>query len=705
MLYLSTLSPYNRAVLRMLEGLQSSDSAVRSLTQSWVRTAVAKGSGESTHKLLQPLIRILLESHTKRRHKMDELSSKKITLTRKDAERDMKYAKYYFESLGIENPYLPSSKDQYAEIVQYYTQAFDASQILYALSLLQLVVGVDPFNLISTIGNTIIDVSAYMGQGLHMHTQANDTGKIVTPEVELPDTPTSLPFPTLSSQKSLLEVILSVCVDLLCSDYHPSLKASPEEEIENLRVKICCAGLLSMLLDELLKILAKHGANSDDSSPSEFKVCSPNFVSALLTLCDIQKVALLLMGKSVEWWVELSSGGGGGGGSVSSSTGGGKNRMWSDLARLSQLGGGSGDPGVILKSFYVHLLQMVQCMIVLDTQFSQSLPIKTISSLQSTDLITVVSGVNISGTLPAISPGCATASQHFFRDFMLRVLSDFALSGFHNDLLHMLTGTTSNLLSQQLMELGPKVVKQLCSNIEGAVAVTLGPRNLQQYDSVTANLEKSSTHLCIAYFDSILSIVTWCLFGDIHLYPLKGKSVFGKSYFRLHHRSSNPFFDIIRVKQAEGPKECYSPMHKQPSAMAWLLGVFSSQKMALGTESVDGISGEAGLFSRVGVGSLAGQHMVMLLPAVYNAMTDVWVEFCFQSAIVARCASGADGGVFLGGVVSATESMESCLIREHQMVCEVRTLMVNKSLFCVRYVYSTLSDTINRSQWSGGRHI
>lgn len=670
----------------MLEGLQSSDSAVRSLTQSWVKATVSKGNNEDVHRLLQPLVRILLEADTKRKQRSEKLLSKKITLSRRDAERDKKYAKYYFESLGIENPYMPSSRDQYLEIMQDYTQVCDASQILYALSLLQLVVGVDPFTLISTIGNTVIDVSTYATGSMHAN-HTYDTGKGVAHGAESPDTPTSSSFPSLGSQKSLLEVVLSTCVDLLCSEYHPSLKASPEEESENLKIKICSAGLLSLLLSELLQILARHGTHSDDSpsscSPAEFKVYSPSFVSALLTLCDIQKVSLLLLGKSVEWWVDLSLGT-----SCSGSSDGGKSVAQSKVRNLPKLagagGGGGGESGsVILMSFCAHLLRVVQCLIVLDTQFSLSLPVQTHPppSQSTANLVTVVSGVTICGrTLPAVLPGGVTASQPFYASFLLGVLSEPRLFQFHDDLLHMFTSTVSNLLSQQLLDLAPKLIKQLCSNVEETLAEPaslrrrqgIGPMGGRGRGVSAEDLAGTNVHLCIVYMHSILTITSWCLFGECRPSILREESpslLGGKSSscFRLHHRSPNPFFDVVRVKQVEGSKENFSPMNKQPSAMTWLLGVFTAHKISSGGGESDGVSGEGGLFpSRVGVASQAGQHLMMLLPAAYNSMTGMW------ASIHPRWRSGLPGGGGGGGVVRGVESMESSLFRTQSMLFQVR---------------------------------
>lgn len=628
----------------MLEGLQSSDGAVRCLTQSWVRAAIAKGSGEGMHKLLQPLVKILLESDSKRKPKLEKLSSAKITLTREDAERDTKYAKYYFESLGIENPYTATTKEQYEEILLQYTQVFDASQILYALSLLQLMVSVDPSEFILAIGNTVIDVSVYTQQQgtphmqQHQYQHSADSAKSQD-DTTTPQTPVS--FTSMSTQKSLLEVVLSVCVDLLRSEYHPALlKFTASEQLENLRVKVSSASLLSTLLDELLKILAQHGDNSGGASPGDFKICSPNFVSALVTLCDIQKVALLLLGKSVEWWMELEPSPQKGSKDDGDSRRRSKRSVWRDLAQFCQSSDGVGEPSVELKSLYTQILRVAQCLVALDTQISQSLRIETTtptattpsSSSQASDLVTVVSGVHISSSpLPAVLPGCATASQPFFRNFLLLVLSDLSLSCFHDNLLHMFTSTISNLLNQQLTELAPKVVKQLCGNIG---------KNIDPGKKGQSAEGLVSSKLCVTYFDSILKTTTWCFFGDSISHSLKDdvQQSHRRSDFKLHHRSLNPFFDIIRVKQVDGAKESLTPTSKQPSTVAWLLGVFSAQKSTSGGADSESVSNS----DIVGTSSQAGQHITMLLPAVYNSMTDLWMEF---ESVKGHSASGGGGVV------------------------------------------------------------
>jgi hypothetical protein len=559
------------------------------------------------HLLLQPLVKILWESDTNRKHKFEKVaSSKKITLTRKEAEKDMRYARYYFKSLGIENPYLPSSENQHMKMIQHYTQVFDASQILYALNLLQLTLEVDPSNFVSVAGNSVIDVSMYT---------AAVAGALPHAEGESPSTPITPPFPNLSSHKSLLEVVLSLCVDLLRSEYHPSLKSSSLEQADNLHVKISSAKLLAKLLHELLKILDNHSSYSEDA-PAEFKVHSPNFVSALLTLCDVQKVCLLLLGKVVEWWEELRVG-------TNTSKTNVQDGVRSKVAELSQQRTSCSNLAPLLMAFYSHLLRVIQCLVAMDTQFSQSLPINSRPPPEPNNLVTVVSGVTVSSaTLPAITPNCATASQPFLREFLLQVLSNATLSCLHDNLLCMFTNTLPNLMSQQLTDLAPPVVKHLCVNIE--VLVTDGFGSSEAHHG--RNAASGCAQHCVMYFDSILRITMWCLFGNSqpHFHPDQQHPGAAVSHLSIYHRLPDPFYHILRVKQVESSKENFSPLNRQPSTMSWLLGVFTAQRS--NSES-DGGVGDISLFSRAGVNSQAGQHIIMLLPATYNSVTDIWTTF------------------------------------------------------------------------------
>ena len=78
-----------RAILRMLEGLQSQDAAVRHFVGSWVRHVVA--SKEDMAKLLQPLVRILSEAEALRQSEPNKcpFSPYEVRLTMEEAAKDL----------------------------------------------------------------------------------------------------------------------------------------------------------------------------------------------------------------------------------------------------------------------------------------------------------------------------------------------------------------------------------------------------------------------------------------------------------------------------------------------------------------------------------------------------------------------------------------------------------------------------------------
>ena len=676
----------------MLEGLHSADAAVQRVTWSWVKAAVSRGGkNEGLTRLLQPVLKILLEPRSQRRP-MNEKLAVKITLSREDAERDMDYARYYFESLGIDNPYAPTKREQYSEALLCYSRQLDSSQLLYAMSLLQSVISVDPKIFVCAAGNVMVDVSSFVcgssggGGGLesvagsYLRQTWECSSSRDKPQsgdhrvLNSPSDGTTPQSPSPMMHKNLLELILSACTDMLRSEYHPSLKVSARDQSENLEVKVASASLLSTVLQELLKVLAgRRETHEDGTSGSlnakgseagsgvEWKVFSPSFVSALIALCDVQLMLLLLLGKSVQWWEDAFC-------SCSLNNDDHEKKTTSNVQAFnpsehapsgSQVRSWDNPLSVTLHSLCSQLLRAVQCLIVLDSQLGLSLEGETRSRHQYTvssnmpDLVSITSGVkllDISGgsrrySLPSILPSSMTASQPYFKQFLLHVLRSSSLSSFHDDLLHMFSGTISNFLHHQLLELAPNLVKQLCANIERVASPP--PKRSRQLSSKEGKTSLSDGHFCVIYLNSILDIIWWCLFGKGAEASSVGRtSRATKVGFTLLSRLPNPLYSILQVMQAGTTKESLTPTLKQPSAMSWLLGVFSaSQKTTTlpglgggggmagdGGVVGEGVSGEGVAQMLHGVDSLVGQHMLMLLPAIYNAMASIWTNLYSEGA-------------------------------------------------------------------------
>lgn len=101
---------FDRALLRMVEGLQSRDSSVRSLTQAWVHSATVRGD---LHRLIEPLVRIILEQNDKRRVFTSQSSNSELI---EDS------GKYYYSPAVTNADEIQLTQDE--EIRLIYTQVY-----------------------------------------------------------------------------------------------------------------------------------------------------------------------------------------------------------------------------------------------------------------------------------------------------------------------------------------------------------------------------------------------------------------------------------------------------------------------------------------------------------------------------------------------------------------------------------------------------
>ena len=698
-----------RAILRMLEGLQSQDAAVRHFVRSWVRHVVA--SKEDMAKLLQPLVRILSEAEALRQSEPNKcpFSPYEVRLTMEEAAKDPAYAKYYYASLGISDPEEASKKNQYKEGLLYYIQVFDISQVLYSLSLLLSTVSVDPTAIVSCMSGIVVDSLSYMNtapsSSAHSSVTVNTDSNTLNKDSDTPHDESAQLFPG-SSQKSVLELLLTTCIQFLRSELHQSLEASLEDHLDNTRVKILCAEFLEVIHTEFVCILAKAHSTSDNqvvTSPTELEalpnrganVANASYVTALITLCDVQKRTLILLARIVQEMRELERDRlrvdpsrskllhvTGPSRSDQSSAG-----LWKQLLTQQRQSRGqssqTSDPATALGSLFVHLLKLVQSLITLDsqcqvcTEFSSSKSATTPLSLPT--LTSVTAGIILSdgSELPPVLSGITTASQPLFQTLLLDILADVSLSHLHKLVLAMFIAIMPNLLGHQIDELAPKILKQLCKNLEQ-------PRNTEKLQDHRANQKgklsskekgilKQDT---VSYLEAAISLILWCLFGEKN----GGFSLPNES--TLHADSSHQFIDLFwRVTSIAEKEEInldLTPTLKQTSTIAWLLGVFSQKGGVTETGGGERDGGRTlpnGLVgaSSTGLTSLVGQYIIMLLPAVYNVLTDLWR---ISSSINSSTFGAAEtlGGMSLTST-SSTEatvySFERVAVRRNRIDCGV----------------------------------
>ncbi len=548
----------------MLEGLKSDSPSLRQFVQSWVIFAVSRDG--DLQILMQPLVKILTSPSTLRRPVLDSESEKYrigIKFSQSDAEKDRAYAKYYYDSLGIPDPLDFAKSGQHCETTCHYSQVIDSSQLLYALSLLRSTIEVDPPSVIRRMGEALVETTSY-GQGCKE--KYRDSGK-----------------EDGVSKKTLLEMIISLCVDLMRSEYPSALEASLSNHLENLNVRMFSVELLSSVTRHLVR-LSSHHQDMDDQNLSTL---SSSFVSALVTLCDVQKSTLLILGRLVK---DLR-------GFLKKEP----NHPWLSLLKTAYH---SSDPKFPLLSFFTQILMLVYSLVALETQY-HSKHSATVATPTTTHPLSSGLGTSTGEWLPPVLSSLPTASQPFLQSLILDVLSDSLLAHLHPSLLQFATVLLPNLLEHQLAELAAKLLKQICCNLE-------------KMPSTATKGKQSNGQLIILYLSSLSSILSWCMYGEME--PTSDKDWSSQ-------RTLTPYWKQLLVADTLEEDSRLSPTSRAPSTMSWLLSVFStSSQIGKSLSGTEGDDGDTTGFSRsrVGVNSRAGQQMLMLLPAVYNAVTEVW---------------------------------------------------------------------------------
>ena len=601
----------------MLEGLRSQSTAVKCFVRSWLKFATERAE---LGRVLHPLLRILVEAELGRARTPSKQTDKALS----------SYGKYYYAGEYHDLEEKKSEKDEFESISLQYSQVFDASRVLYALSLICSVIAADPGNIVGCLGSAVVDVSTYTGpnssgQSCLIATKFHSvplpsSNSISNPaphsETQTPATPSPAP-------KSLLELLLASCVDFLRSEYQESLEASLPDQLNNQRVRTAATELISVLLRELVLILSQH----ESTGPANTSMLqNPSYVSALVTLCDTQKVTLLVLARVVQNLRDTSA-------ELELREDSSKSPVMEDSKELNIKGNKSSpvddsstdEDKTSLETLFVHLLRCVQNLITLDAQCNPATP------ASATLLTPNLKNPDISiSQLPPILASLPTASQPLFQVLLLNILANSSLVHMHRHLLCMFAASLPNLRTH-LDELAPKVLKQICRNLERAFLSEKEREGHKSSRKYQRDSQLLSSDYIISYLESLVIITLWCLFGER---PTDSNS--GTTQGQLNHRSLNMFWNGTTYTEAEDPSDILSPTSKQPSTMAWLFGVFTTSQRSSPSEG-------GGKVAQVGVDSRVGQYILMLLPAVYNAITDVWKYF---SSRVSTAAGGGSGSRF-----------------------------------------------------------
>ena len=474
-----------------------------------------------------------------------------------------------------------------------YTQILDSDQVLYSLSLLQAVLSVNPVSVITSLATSLVNPTTYGAQGGSVGVSGDQSGV------------------GGQTQKSLLELILLSLTAFIRSEYSPNVEVSVTNIVENLRVKSTSVEMIGFLMLQFSLILSSSSSSStsSDLQPSsaggvgsgtgKSLIHNPSYVSALFTLCDVQKVLLFTLAQVVRNLREVSAttnadpeGCNEENPAIGSSNKreGPVEKASSGVVKVGQI------PGVPLQVLFVNLLHCLHHLISLEIQCIPTSPAAMTPGSKHAKR-------SLSSSALHIHPGLSTAAQPFFQSLFIEILADSSLSPLHPHLLHMFSATLPHL-SAQLDDLAPKILRQLCRNLETSVAGGKS-RSLSHETS-------SGGTAVVSNVQSLVNIILCCLFGE---FPLESIS--------LKHSSLNRFWDAGAVSRRDELEEVSTPTSKQPSTMSWLLGVFAG-----GGQSKPASSPVGAKSPKLGLSHTKVGHSIrLLLPAVYNALIEVWTWF------------------------------------------------------------------------------
>ncbi|XP_065057535.1 protein dopey-1-like isoform X2 [Rhopilema esculentum] len=161
----------------------------------------------------------------------------------------------------------------------FYTQLYDTTQTIYALKTVMSILEVDGKAFVFASATTSMNMcntahQTALRELLIRHRRAL-SGKDFYGS--LADSQQLL---VKASTAKYMEIILSVCLYFIRSDFHASMKVSRSDLEDNFRVKVSSLNVLTKIVDVLLQVVA-----DDDVGFS-------NFVSDLFNRCKVQRIAL-----------------------------------------------------------------------------------------------------------------------------------------------------------------------------------------------------------------------------------------------------------------------------------------------------------------------------------------------------------------------------------------------------------------------------
>ncbi len=277
----------NRLLLRVLEGLQSTDPSISQCSTLWINIL---SETKQLSKVLLPLYNLITEVTPPKR------------LPQYESPRTPKsfhaHAQYYFASAILKEDE-PVKEDTPPYPLFYFTQIVDAPRLQYGLSLFLSLLAINPVAICTHLALAYMDHSSGYSSPIDPTTEYNssprihfsDAGRASDMSRNSATQRSGRPQRLQSSvAKSLLELVLTHCSHILLTDYSTKLDIASTDMTALTNIKIIAVNLLVDILECIMSIVS--GKNRPECTNGS-NLTNSTYILCLLALCEIQKSTLL----------------------------------------------------------------------------------------------------------------------------------------------------------------------------------------------------------------------------------------------------------------------------------------------------------------------------------------------------------------------------------------------------------------------------
>ena len=612
-------------LLRVLEGLQSKSPSIQYCATTWVRSL---SESRQLSCVIQPLYNLIIDATPPKRLPQYE--------SPRTPKPFLSHAQYYFGSVEIEEDKIEEEIPPYP--LYYFSQTVDAPRLQYGLSLFLSFLIIDPIAICTHLAAAYMTMSSgfsspiassFDDQSDHMvlpksATFSNGTEQFFDPAESPVQGKDKRPRRLHSSvAKSLLELILTYCSNILLTDYSTKLEVSHTEISSLTSIKITAVTLTVNILKCMTGVVS-----GDSKLPEGQKTSLTNatYILCLLALCDMQKSTLVALLQMVDIY---------------------KNIPDEDAKRCdNEQDNTVRSNGLVislphLQPLFLQLLKALYYEICLESLAANVA--KSPMSLKKT----AKKNTNSDDKMVSYVPGSSLVTQPLFFHIINSILSrshlvlqqTYVLSIFCHSLWHF---------RDSLEHIAPKILKQVYRNLKELLAeknshsvnTSLSVTSRNDLQARRRSSESSSpwrgsngipcqtSELVAVYLNTISNIVHFCLLLNCNREASAKSNTTRASVPPLHYQIVDPFWNLTGPHQSEyesstrlTTSSAVTP-EKSSFNLGWLFGgVFNGGVVNEQDKKVEEKQQECR-----GVSSPAGQKVLWQLQHVYGALVKVWAE-------------------------------------------------------------------------------